>query len=125
MGFMDKFKDAAKEAGGAAMRVGEAAKEGSDPRNIGVAADINRLGKQGVETPATLKSMEAVGGKKFGGGTEYKLEIEVQPAAGSPYAATVVQQLIPQSVEAYEGMMGGEIKVKVDPNDPNKMILWG
>jgi hypothetical protein len=126
MGFMDKLKDATQQAGDAAKRMGEAAKEGSDPRNIAPAQDLNRLGKEGVETTATLKSMTAVSDKKFGGGTEYQLEVDVQPpGGGEPYPATITQQLIEQSVAEYEKLMGGPIKVKVDPNDPQKMLLWG
>ncbi len=126
MGFMDKMKEAAGQAGDAAKRMGEAAKEGSDPRNIAGARDLNRLGKEGIETTATLKSMTATSDKKFGGGTEYQLEVEVQPpAGGDPYPATITQQLIEQSVVEYEKMMGGSIKVKVDPNDPQSLLLWG
>jgi len=125
MGFMDKFKDAAKQAQDAAGQMGEAAKQGMDPSNIGVAADVNRIGTEGIETKATLKSLEKVGDQQFGGGTEYRMEIEVQPEGGAPYPATINQQLIEQSVAHYEQNVGGEITVKVDPNDPNKMVLWG
>lgn len=125
MGFMDKMKDAAKQAGEAGKRMGEAAKEGSDPRNIAGANEVNRLGKEGVETPAILKGLTATSSKKLGGGTEYTMEIEVQPPGGAPYGATIVQQLIEASAEHYQNNIGGEIKVKVDPNDPQKMLLWG
>ena len=125
MGFMDKFKDAAKQAGEGARQMGEAAKEGVSPSTFGTAQDINRIGHQGVETKAILKSLTATSGKKLGGGTEYQMEIEVQPEGGAPYSATIVQQLIEQSVTHYEQNIGGEITVKVDPADPNKMVLWG
>ena len=125
MGFMDKFKDAAKQAGEGAKRMGEAAKEGSDPRNISTANDANRIGSQGIETKAILTSLTAQGGKKLGGGTEYVLELEVQPEGGAPYPATIAQQLIEASAQHYENNIGGEVKVKVDPADPNKMVLWG
>ncbi len=125
MGFMDKFKDAAKQAGEGARQMGEAAKDGMSPSTFGTAQDVNRIGHQGVETKAILKSLDAVGDKKLGGGTEYVMEIEVQPADGGPYPATITQQLIDQSVAHYEQNIGGEITVKVDPSDPNKMVLWG
>ena len=57
MGFMDKFKDAAKQAGEGARQVGEAAKDGMSPSTFGTAQDINRIGHQGVETKAILKSL--------------------------------------------------------------------
>ncbi len=126
MGFMDKFKDATNKAGESAKMMGEAAAEGSDPRNIAGAQDMNRLGREGVETTATLKSMTATSDKKLGGGTEYQLEVDVQPpGGGDPYPATITQQLIEQSVMEYEKLIPGPIKVKVDPNDPQKMLLWG
>jgi hypothetical protein len=125
MGFMDKMKDAAQQAQQAAGQMGEAAKQGMDPGNIGKVADVNRIGTEGIETKAILKSLEKAGEEQFGGGTEYQMEIEVQPEGGSPYSATITQQLIEQSVAHYENNIGGEIVVKVDPNDPNKMVLWG
>jgi hypothetical protein len=125
MGFMDKFKDAAKQAQDAAGQMGDAAKQGMNPANIGVAADVNRIGNEGIETKATLKSLTKVGDQQFGGGTEYQMELEVQPEGGAPYPATINQQLIEQSVAHYEQNIGGEVTVKVDPNDPNKMVLWG
>ena len=125
MGFMDKFKDAAKQAGEGARQVGEAAKDGMSPSTFGTAQDLNRIGHQGVETKAVLKSLTPVGGKKLGGGTEYEMEIEVHPEGGAPYSATITQQLIEQSADHYKQNIGGEIKVKVDPADPSKLVLWG
>ena len=125
MGFMDKMKDAAKQAGEGAAKMGEAAKEGMSPSTFGTAQDVNRIGHQGVETKAILKSLTATSGAKFGGGTEYQMEIEVHPEGGEPYAASITQQLIEQSADHYKQNIGGEIKVKIDPADPNKMVLWG
>jgi len=125
MGFMDKFKDAAKQAGEGARQMGEAAKDGMSPSTFGTAQDINRIGTHGVETKAILKSLEAQGDKKLGGGTEYRMDLEVHPEGGEPYPATITQQLIEQSADHYKQNIGGEIKVKVDPADPNKMVLWG
>ena len=106
--------------------MGEAAKEGMSPSTFGTAQDVNRIGHQGVETKAILKSLDArQGGEKLGGGTEYVMEIEVHPEGGAPYPATITQQLIEQSADHYKQNIGGEIKVKVDPADPNKMVLWG
>ena len=125
MGFMDKFKDAAKQASEGARQVGEAAKEGVSASTFGTAQDVNRIGHQGVETKAILKSLTATSGQKLGGGAEYQIEVEVHPEGGSPYLATMTQQLIEQSADHYKQNIGSEIKVKVDPADPNKMVLWG
>jgi len=127
MGFMDKFKDAAAQAGDAAKKMGDATKDGMNPANIGVANDMNRIGTEGVETTAKLISLKAISGEKLGGGTEYELQLEVTPpGGGEPYAATCVQQLSSVNLGHYEGKAGGgEIGVKVDPADPSKMLLWG
>jgi hypothetical protein len=125
MGFMDKFKDAAKQAGEGARQMGDAVKEGTSAATFGTAQNVNNLAQVGIETKAILKSLDAQGGKKLGGGTEYRMEIEVHPEGGEPYLATITQQLIEQSTEHYKQNIGGEIKVKVDPNDPSNMLLWG
>ena len=125
MGFMDKMKGAAKQAQEGATKMGEAAKEGVSASTFGTAQNVNNLAQVGVETKAVLKSLEAQGGKKLGGGTEYRMDIEVHPDGGAPYPATITQQLIDQSADHYKQNIGGEIKVKVDPADPNNMVLWG
>ncbi len=125
MGFMDKIKDAAKQAGEAGRQVNEAAKDSMAPGAFQTARDANRIGHGGVETKAILRSLAPLGAKKLGGGTEYLMELEVQPADGAPYAATITQQLIEQSATHYEGNIGGEVTVKVDPADPQKLVLWG
>jgi hypothetical protein len=124
MGFMDKFKDmqdqgqeAAKAAQGSVAGMGGAAAE---------AQKTNKIAQQGVQTPATLKSMTATGNTDpLSGGAEYTLEVEVRPEGGVPYTATFNQQLIQQSVASYEEKVGQEIVVNVDPDDPNSMLLWG
>jgi hypothetical protein len=125
MGFMDKFKDAAKQAGDGARQVGEAAKDGMSPSTFGTAQNVNNLAQVGVETKAILKALEAQGNTKLGGGTEYKMDIEVHPEGGAPYSASITQQLIEQSADHYKQNIGGEIKVKIDPGNPQNMLLWG
>jgi hypothetical protein len=126
MGFMDKMKDAAAQAGDQAKKMGEAAKEGMNPATMGTANDLNRIGTSGIETRAILNSMTPVSGEKLGGGTEYDVQVTVKPAdGGAEYPLTIRQQLIEQSVAQYEKLMGGEIGIKIDPNDPNKAVLWG
>ncbi len=126
MGFMDKFKDAAKQAGEGARQVGEAAKDGMSPSTFGTAQDINRIGHAGVETKAILKSLDARrAARSSAAARSTQMELEVHPEGGAPYPATITQQLIEQSADHYKQNIGGEIKVKVDPADPNKMVLWG
>jgi len=103
MGFMDRFKGAAETA-----------------------EKANRIAQAGVKTPATLKAMRPTGNRdRLSGGVEYELTVEVRPEGAQPYDATFTQQLIEQSVAAYEEKVGGEIVVNVDPDDPQQMLLWG
>ena len=125
MGFMDKMKDTAKQAQEGAGKLGEAAKEGMSASTLQTSQNVNNLAQVGVETKAVLKSLEAQGGAKLGGGTPYVMEIEVQPDGDAPYPATITQELIEQSADHYKQNIGGEITVKVDPADPNNMLLWG
>ena len=126
MGFMDKLKDAAKQAGEGAQADGR----GGEGRHVAEHVR-HRPGRQPDRPPGRRDEGDPEvargrqGGKKFGGGTEYVMEIEVHPEGGAPYPATITQQLIEQSADHYKQNIGGEIKVKVDPADPNKMVLWG
>ena len=125
MGFMDKMKDAAKQAGEGASEDGR----GGEGRHVAEHVR-HRAGRQPDRTPGRRDEgdpevADRASGKKLGGGTEYQMEIEVHPEGGEPYAASITQQLIEQSADHYKQNIGGEIKVKVDPADPNKMVLWG
>src|SRR4051812_39158895 len=107
MGFMDKMKDAAKLAGGqsAVGGVGEQA---------AYQQKAMKLNQSGVETPATLQSLEPTG-RKDPGGAEHSITVEVQPAAGAPYTNTFTQALVEQQTSLYN--VGGSCTVKVDPDD--------
>jgi hypothetical protein len=123
MGFMDKFKqvaDAAKAPGQSMANMGGPAGAAAH------AAKVNKIGKEGVTQPATLKGLRDTGRKDpLSGGEDWELDVEVRPAGGEPYAATVTQQLLPGAVSTYQQKIGGEITVKVDPDDPQSMLVWG
>jgi len=127
MGFMDKFKDAAKQAQDATKSAGDsAASMGGMGGVADTAAKANKIAQQGVKHPAVLKGMRETGEKDpLSGGIEYELEVEVRPTGGEPYTASFTQQLIEQSVDGYKQKIGGEIVVNVDPDDPQSMLLWG
>ena len=127
MGFMDKFKDAAKQAQDATKAAGgSVASMGGMGGAAETAAKTNKIAQQGVKHPAVLKGMRETGNKDpLSGGVEYELEVEVRPTGGEPYTATFAQQMIAQSVDGYKQKIGGEIVVNVDPDDPQSMLLWG
>ena len=127
MGFMDKFKGMADQAQQAAKSAGDSvASMGGMGGAQAEAAKMQKLAQSGVKTPAVLKAMTPTGNKDpLSGGTEFAVEVEVRPESGAPYEATFNQQLIDQSVEAYQGKIGSDIVVNVDADDPNTMVLWG
>jgi hypothetical protein len=127
MGFMDRFKDAAKQAQDATKAAGDSvASMGGMGGAADPAAKANKIAQHGVKHPAVLKGMRETGQKDpLSGGIEYELEVEVRPTGGEPYTATFTQQLIEQSVDGYKEKIGDEIVVNVDPDDPQSMLLWG
>lgn len=125
MGFLDKMKDAAAQAGDAAKAGGQAMKEGMSSDTAATSAKMQKIAASGVEQPAILKSMTATGKTAIGGGIEHQLAVEVRPAGAEPYEASFTQDLIQQSVDGFQQKVGQEITVKVDPDDPQSMVAWG
>lgn len=83
---------------------------------------LQHLNAVGVEKPATIKGLAPTGNVDPGGGKEYAIQVAVE--GDSPYEASFTQYM-------HEATMGGwasegaQVNVKVDPQDPNSMILWG
>jgi hypothetical protein len=118
MGFMDKFKDVANQAGQMAQ---------SATTGVGAQAEMRdravKLNQSGVDTPATIMSLRETGNTDVGGGKEVEFTVEVKPAAGAAYTATFTQFMVASVMEQVNE--GGEITVRVDPDDPNSMMFWG
>jgi hypothetical protein len=123
MGFMDKMKDAAAQAGEMAKSAGQSmTKEGvtdaAEYRNRAV-----KLNNSGVNTPATIKSMNETGKTDMGGGKEIAFEVDVTPAGGEAYANTFTQSMQSSVLESLSP--GVAITVRVDPDDKTSMLFWG
>jgi hypothetical protein len=112
MGLMDKLKGA---GGGMGMPSQE---------DMATMQRVTRLNQVGVEHPATIKSMQGTGRSDVGGGQEYSFEVDVQPAGGAPYAATFTQYMHVGSMSSW-AYDGAAVMVRVDPQDPSSMMLWG
>jgi hypothetical protein len=123
MGFMDKMKDAAAQAGEMAKSAGQSmTKEGMTD----AAAYRDRavkLNNSGVNTPATIKSMSETGKTDVGGGKEIAFEVDVTPAGGAAYTTTFTQSMTAGVLEGLN--VGDAITVRVDPDDQNSMLFWG
>ncbi len=109
MGFMDKLKGTAKQAANPAGQAGQRDK-------------IMRINKVGVQTTATVDSMKEVG-TQFGGGHQMEFSLTVHPEGGDDYQAHVSQSLHDATLQGIA--QGGKILVKIDPEDPQSLLVWG
>jgi hypothetical protein len=109
MGFMDKLKGTAKQAVNPVGQTRERDK-------------IMRINKAGVQTPATVDSMREVG-TQFGGGHQIEFDLTVHPEGGEDYHVHVSQSLHDATLQGVSE--GADIIVKVDPEDPQSLLVWG
>jgi hypothetical protein len=109
MGFLDKLKGTAKQAMNPVGQAGERDK-------------IMRINKVGVQTSATVNSMKEVG-TQLGGGHQIEFDLTVHPDGGTDYQVHVSQSLHDATLQGVAE--GGKILVKVDPDDPQSLLVWG
>ncbi len=109
MGFLDKMKGTAKQALNPVGQAGERDK-------------IMRINKAGVQTPATVDSMREVG-TQLGGGHQMEFGLTVHPEGGEDYQVQVSQSLHDATLQGISE--GGKIIVKVDPENPQSLLVWG
>ena len=55
------------------------------------------------------------------GGTEYMITLAVKPAGGEPYEVITNQYIYPSAPFSE----GEDVTVKVDPDDPNTVMIFG
>jgi len=110
MGFLDKMKGTAKQAMSPGAQMGERDK-------------IQRINQSGVDTRATVNSMRETG-TQLGGGHQIEFELTVHPAGGgADYAVSTEQSMHDVTLQGIAE--GGEVTVKVDPEDPQSLLVWG
>ena len=109
MGFLDKLKGTAKQAINPAGMAGERDK-------------IQRISKMGVQTPATVDSMREVG-TQLGGGHQIEFDLTVHPEGGADYQVHLSQSLHDATLQGVTE--GAKIIVKVDPDNPQSLLVWG
>lgn len=110
MGFMDKLKGTAKQAVNPGGQMKERGK-------------IAKLNSSGVDATATVDSMKQVG-SQIGGGKQIDFELTVHPPdGGTDYGVATSQAMHEVSLKGIE--QGGTIAVKIDPDDPQSLLVWG
>lgn len=117
MGFMDRLKGAAESVQTQTSKVGV----GASADQMALANRGKRLMDAGVETPAHIDSMTPTGKTDTPGGSEHMLALTISPAGGVPYQVTTNQYIYPAAPFA----AGEDVIVRVDPDDPNSVMLWG
>jgi hypothetical protein len=109
MGFMDKLKGTAKQA----VNPGGQMKERDK---------ITKINASGIDATATVDSMEEVG-SQIGGGHQIDFRLTVHPAGGADYQVATSQSMHEQTLKGVE--QGATVAVKVDPDDPQSLLVWG
>jgi len=110
MGFMDKMKGTAKQAMNPGGQMGERDK-------------IMRISQSGVEARATVDSMQETG-TQLGGGHQIDFELTVHPSdGGADYKVSTSQSMHDATLQGIS--QGGQVVVKVDPQDPQALMVWG
>ena len=109
MGLLDKVKGTAKQALNPVGMAGERDK-------------IMRINKVGVQTPATVDSMREVG-SQLGGGHQMEFDLTVHPEGSSDYKVHLSQSMHEVTLRGVE--QGERVTVKVDPENPQSVMVWG
>ena len=114
MGFMDKLKGAAESVQAQTSKVGVGASRGQ----MDLANRAQKLMKDGVDTPATIDSMEPTGATDAPGGAENV--ITVTTTGGESRQLTFNQYIYPAAPFA----AGDSVMLKVDPDDPSEAMIF-
>jgi hypothetical protein len=109
VGFLDKLKGTAMQAMNPVGQAGERDK-------------IMKLSKSGVMTPATVNSMRETG-TQLGGGHQMDFQLTIHPQGGADYPVQVSQSMHEVSLRGVHE--GARINVKVDPDNPQSVLVWG
>ena len=114
MGFMDKLKGAAESVQAQTSKVGV----GADRGQMDLANRAKSLMNNGVDTPATIDSMEPTGATDTPGGAENV--ITVTTTGGDSRQITFNQYIYPSAPFA----VGDAVTLKVDPGDPSVAMIF-
>jgi hypothetical protein len=95
---------------------------GGAQQMMAYSARMARLTQAGVETAATVRAVALGESAPFQGGRQARLDLTVEPPGGTRYDATT-EHVFPEGVAS--GLAEGQrITVKVDPNDPQSLMVW-
>ncbi len=116
MGFMDKLKGAAESVQAQTSKVGV----GADRGQMDLANRAKKLMNSGVDTPATIDSMEPTGATDTPGGAENVITVTANPGGAEARQLTFNQYIYP----AAPFSVGDSVTLKVDPDDPSVAMIF-
>ena len=116
MGFMDKLKGAAESVQAQTSKVGV----GANRDQMDLANRAKKLMTDGVDTPATIDSMEPTGATDAPGGAENVITVTATAPGEGSRQITFNQYIYPAAPFA----VGDSVTIKVDPDDPNVAMIF-
>lgn len=87
------------------------------------AARSARLSQAGVDTPAVLRGVQLGPPSPWLGGTPAQLQVTVEPPGRASYDVHTDQVVTAQLADLL--VPGTRLTVRVDPDDPNSLLIWG
>jgi hypothetical protein len=133
MGFLNRMKDAQRQAQEAMAQAGAAQQQapGGMPGMSGTdmaaqaayAQKAQKLHAQGVEASGQVHAIRQTGTTDPGGGIETDFDVTITPSGGAPYQTTIRQSMLPAQLEGISE--GAAITVKYDPDDPSQALIYG
>jgi hypothetical protein len=108
VGFLDKLKGTAKQAVSPGSQMNERDK-------------IMKINESGIDGRATVNTMAELG-SQFGGGKEMQFDLTVH-GTGGDYPVTMTQSIHEQTLAGVA--VGRDVIVKIDPDDPQSLLVWG
>lgn len=100
----------------------QAMANGSLQQMAAYSARVARVAQAGVETPAVIQAVELGAASPVQAGVPAQLQLTVEPHGGAPYDVTTDQFLHESMASALAP--GQRVTVKVDPSDPQALIVW-
>jgi hypothetical protein len=82
---------------------------------------VNTIGQSGVEAPADLHAIRAVGSPDVSGATLHEFDAMVRPSVMDAFDTTIQQRMLPMQMQGLSE--GTAVTVKYDPDHPTAALL--
>jgi hypothetical protein len=82
---------------------------------------VNKIGQSGIEAPADLHAIRAVGSPDASGATLHEFDVTVRPSGIDAFDTTIQQSMLPMQMQGLSE--GKAVTVKYDPDNPTAALL--